>query len=182
MRTASELNCSSSIEVLPHFAQPDPLMYQIERSLKSELETDKYVSRFYADSAANLLAVHLLQHYSTKKQSIKNYTDRLPEQKIKQLRDYIQSHLNQNFGLAELAQLVHMSSSHFSKQFKHSTGLTPYQYLIECRLEEVRKLLADTNLTIAEIAQCTGFNSHSHLTRVFRKHMSTTPYTYRQML
>ena len=89
--------------------------------------------------------------------------------------EYIQSHLNQNFGLAELAQLIHMSPSHFGRQFKQSTGVTPHQYLIEYRLSEVKRLLANRNLTIAEIAESTGFNSHSHLTRVFQKRMLITP-------
>ncbi|MGB3651757.1 MAG: AraC family transcriptional regulator [Rivularia sp. (in: cyanobacteria)] len=181
--TAFEFNHSDKIEILPHFAQQDWLIYQIGLQLKSELEKSEYVSRLYADYAAHLLAVHLVEHYSTKTQPTKEYTDgRLPQQKLKQVTDYIWSHLNQNFGIAELAQLVNMSSSHFGRQFKQSTRLTPHQYLIECRLEEVRRLLANTNLTIDEIAQRTGFNSHSHLTKRFRQHMLMTPYAYRQML
>jgi AraC family transcriptional regulator len=183
-RTASEFNHSSNIEIIPHFAQPDSLIHQIGLQLKSELETNnnESVSRLYADRAAHLLAVHMLQHYSTRKQPIKKYTDGLPKRKLKQVMDYITCHLEQDFGLAELAELVHMSPSYFGSQFKQSTGLTPHQYLIKYRLSEARRLLANTNLTIEEIAQRTGFSNHSHLTRNFRKHMSITPYTYRQML
>lgn len=180
--TAFEFNHSSNIKILPHFAQPDRLISQVGLHLKSELEADKYISRLYADCSAQLLAVHLLQHYSTRKHLIKECTDGLTQRKLKQVMDYIQSHLEQDFGLAELAKLVHMSPSYFGRQFKQSTGLTPHQYLIKYRLSEARKLLTNTDLTIDGIAQHTGFNSHSHLTKVFRKHMSTTPYAYRQML
>lgn len=179
---AFELNHSNKIEILPHFAQQDLFIYQIGLQLKLELETNKYVSRLYAEYAAHLLAVHLVEHYSTKMQPTKEYTDGLPQQQLKQVMDYIRSHLNQDFGITELAELVNLSSSHFGRQFKQSTGVTPHQYLINCRLEEVKRLLAKTNLTIEEIALDTGFHSHSHLTRVFRKNISTTPYAYRQML
>ncbi len=181
-RNTSELNGSDDIEILPHFAKQDPFIYQIGLQLKSELENSESVSRLYGEYAAQLLAVHLVEHYSTKKQPIKEYTDGLPQQKFKQVTDYIWNHLNQDFGIAELAESVNMSSSHFGRQFKQSTGMTPHQYLIECRLKEVTRLLTSTNLTIAEIAYCTGFNSHSHLTRIFRKRMSVTPVEYRKML
>ena len=181
-RTASEFNHSSNIEIIPHFAQPDSLIHQIGLQLKSELEKSKCVSRLYADCAAHLLAVHMLQHYSTRKHPIRKCTDGLTQRKLKQAMDYITCHLEQDFGLAELAELVHMSPSYFGSQFKQSTGLTPHQYLIKYRISEARRLLANTNLNIDEIAQRTGFNSHSHLTKVFRQHMSITPYTYRQML
>lgn len=180
--TAFELNHSDGIEILPHFAQQDWFIYQIGLQLKLELEKSKYVSRLYADYAAHLLAVHLVEHYSTKKQPIKEYADGLPQQKLKQVTGYIWSHLNQNFGIAELAQLVNMSSTHFGRLFKQSTSMTPHQYVINCRLEEVRRLLTNTDLSISQIAQLTGFNSHSHLTRVFRQRMSITPHAYRQML
>ena len=179
--TADEFNAPDRVEILPHFAQPDPLIYQIGLALKSQLEFNEWGNKLYVESAASMLAVHLLQHYCTRKHTIEKYTGGLPNYKLRQVVDYINAHLDQNLGLASLAELVQMSHYHFGRLFKQSTGVTPYQYLIECRLERAKSLLVNTDLSIAEIAKRTGFSSHSHLTRLFCKHLSVTPHEYKQM-
>lgn len=145
------------------------------------MKSNEWNSRLYAESAASMLVVHLLLHYCGRKHTIQEYTGGLPNSKLLQVVDYINAHLDQNISLASLGELVHMSHYHFGRLFKQSTGFTPYQYLIERRLERVKSLLANTDLSIAEIAKCTGFSSHSHLTRLFCKHLSVTPRKYRQM-
>jgi AraC family transcriptional regulator len=179
-RIAHESIDLEEVEILPHFAARDPLIYQIARSLKSELESCGTMSRLYAESAAAMLAFHLLQHYSSSQKVIEEYTGGLTNSQLQHAIDYIHTHLEQNLGLVELADLVQISPDHFRKLFKQSTGQTPYKYLLECRLDKVKKLLASADLSIGEIAERTGFNSHSHLTRVFRQHLSITPKEYRQ--
>jgi AraC family transcriptional regulator len=80
-----------------------------------------------------------------------------------------------------MAKVVGVSRYYFVRLFKNSTGLTPYQYLIECRLEKAKDLLINTQLPISNIAHLSGFATHSHLTKVFQKHLSITPKIYRQM-
>ncbi len=75
-----------------------------------------------------------------------------------------------------------MSSYYFGRLFKQSMNMTLYQYLIQCRLEEARRLLRTTDLPIAEIASRTGFSSHSHLTTLFKKQFSVAPSAYRRQL
>lgn len=181
-----EFSNSNYVEILSKFAHPDSFIYQMTLKLRTEIEvsTNQSVNQFYAQSVANLLAVHLLQHYSQNKYSIKEYkyTVGLPQHKLRRVINYINSNLAQNLSLDDLAQLVHVSSSHFGRLFKQSIGLTPYQYLIERRIEKAKSLLNETELNIADIAEVTGFTSHSHLTTHFRKHVSVTPHAYRQML
>jgi AraC family transcriptional regulator len=169
------------IEVLPHFAQFDPVIYGIGLSLKSKLESDRAVNQMYVDSAAAFLASHLLENYCAHKHNIKKNTSALSRKDLQQVIDYIEAHLDWNLGLTELANLVDMSHYHFSRLFKKSMGVSPHRYLIERRIERVTHLLVSTNLSIAEIAKLTGFSSHSHLCITFRQHLSVTPDLYRQM-
>jgi AraC family transcriptional regulator len=111
-------------------------------TLKAELESGGLGSWLYAEAIANVLAVHLLQHYSTQKTVIKNYTGGLPKHKLHQVIDYINAHLDQPLGLAELAQVVGMSPGYFSRLFKQSTGFAPHQYLIQCRVNRAGDLLS----------------------------------------
>ena len=129
------------VAIAPHFAKPDLLICQLGLTLKAELEFGGLGSRLYAETIANLLAVHLLQHYSAQKPTIKHYTGGLPKYKLQQVIDYINAHLDQPLGLAELAEVVQMSPGYFSGLFKQSTGLAPHQYLIQCRVKRAKQLL-----------------------------------------
>lgn len=170
------------VELIPHFSKSDPLISQIALALKTELQSDGLSSRLYAESMATALSAHLLRHYSTVKHAIRDYAGGLSKYKLKQAIEYIHENLTEGFSLQAIANYIGMSQYHFARMFKQSTGMTPHQYLIKSRLKKAKKLLANTDLTISEIAYRTGFASQSHLTRLFRKHVTTTPKAYRQML
>jgi AraC family transcriptional regulator len=173
-----DLDC---VEILPHFAKPDPVIYEIVSQLRSQLEFEQESNQMYVDLVATFLATHLLKHYSIRKESIKKDTSSLSQKDLRQVIDYINAHLDRNLSLTELADLVEISHYHFARLFKKSTGVSPGRYIIDRRLDRVASLLAE-DLTIDEIAQCTGFSSHSYLCRMFRKYRSVTPDRYRQML
>jgi AraC family transcriptional regulator len=170
------------VELIPHFSKPDLLISQIALTLQKELISNDSGSRLYVDSMAIALSAHLLRHYSAKKHTIQDYTGGLPKYKLQQAIEYIHDHLTEGFSLEAIANYIGISQYHFAKLFKQSTGMTPHQYLIETRLEKAKILLAKTDFTISEIAYRTGFANQSHLTRLFRKYLSTTPKAYRQML
>jgi AraC family transcriptional regulator len=163
------------VEIVPNFAQPDPLIYQLGLKLKTELESGGLGSRLYADAIANLLSVHLLKHYSIQTPQIKNYSDGLPQYKLKQVCEYIDANLNRSLGLNELAQLVQMSPSYFSRLFKQSTGYAPHQYLIRCRVKRAKELLSQKKFTIAEISYQVGFANQGHLNYHFKRITGITP-------
>jgi AraC family transcriptional regulator len=169
------------VEILPHFAQHDPVIYEIVSKLTSNLEFSQGVDQMYVDSAATFLISHLIEHYSARKHHVKEETNSLSHKDLRQVIDYMDDHLNRNLGLTELADLVEMSHCHFARLFKKSTGISPGRYLTECRLERATSLLEAKDLCIDEIAQRTGFSSHSYFCRMFRKHRSVTPDQYRKM-
>jgi AraC family transcriptional regulator len=72
-----------------------------------------------------------------------------------------------------------MSPAHFARLFKQATGRTPHQYVLHCRLEHAKQLLAETTLPLSEIACQVGCADHSHLTRLFRRYVGLSPKAYR---
>jgi AraC family transcriptional regulator len=181
-RIAHEFVNPDRVEILPHFARPDPLIYEIVSALKSKLEFDQEVDQMYFDSAATFLTTHLIEHYSVRKHNIKEDANSLSHRDLRQVTDYIHTNLDQNLGLKDLSNLVGISYYHFARLFKKSTGVSPGQYLVECRLERTSSLLKDKELSIDEIARRTGFSSHSYLCRMFHKYRSVTPSEYRKLL
>lgn len=174
-----DLNCC---EIIPHFASPDPLIHHIGLALKSELETDGMGSRVYIESLATTLCIHLIKHYSSSLVKISSYSQGLPQAKLRKVTEYIKENLEKDLTLEEIAAAVGMSMYHFSRLFKQSTGLSPHQYVTNCRIDRAKKLLARTEETINQICQEVGFQNQSHFTNVFRKLIGITPKAYREQV
>ena len=180
-RTIYEVVDPDKIELLPKFAIPDPFIYQIGVALKSALTKHGTSSRLYAETLINALILHLLEHYSTTRiNTFECISGTLPQYKLQQIIDYIHAYLDSDLSLNELATLVQMSPHYFSRLFKETTGFTPHQYVIRCRIERAKDLLKQGKLSIAEVAKEVGFVDQSHLNRYFKRQLGITPKNYSQ--
>jgi AraC family transcriptional regulator len=178
----SESTKGRPIELLPQLKISDPLIRSLGTALISELKYNKERSRLYAETAASMLSVHLLQHYTALKQVVKQYENGLSQGNLRQVLDYIDSYLDQNLSLNELADLVHISPYYFARLFKQSTGMPPLQYVNKCRIKKAKRLLAQQELSILEITHQVGFQSQSYFTTLFRRSLGVTPTSYRHSL
>lgn len=169
-------------EIIPQSAINDPLIYSIGMALKVELESDNLGDRLYAESAATMLAAHILRHYSTQISTLKEVFGGLSRFKLRQVVDYMNTHIEKNLSLIELSAIVQISPHHFARSFKQSTGFSPHQYLINRRIQLAKNLLLKSDLTLAEIALQVGFHDQSRFTSVFRKHTGITPKKYRDRI
>ena len=170
---------SSRVELRESAGIRDPFVEQICLMLKQELEKGGIGSKLYAESAAQLLAVHLLRQHCTFEHRIKEYSGGLPGDRLRRVIDYVQAHLDTKLSLSELAEQAGMSLHHFSRLFKQSTGESPNQYVVRLRIEEAKRLLRETNLGVLEVALAVGYNSPSHLATQFKSLTSVTPSFYR---
>jgi AraC family transcriptional regulator len=167
---------SDRLELIPHLASLfDPLVGQIGFALKTSLEIDGKNSNLYADSIAYALVVHLLSRYSTNSRQIKTITGGFTQQQWKQIADFIDTNLDRNISLTELAKILQLSPYHFAHLFKKSTNTSPHQYLIRCRIERAKQLIVMGNLSLAAIAQTVGFASQGHFTYHFKRLVGVTP-------
>lgn len=163
------------VEIVPQLRLRDPLIQQIGLTLKSELEVDGLSDRLYAESMANALVVHLLRRYPTRKQRIRDYAGGLPKYKLQQAIDYIQAHLAEDVSLEAIAKELGISQYYFARLFKQSTGYSPYQYLIKCRIERAKQLLLQDQQSIAFVALQVGFASQSQFGKHFKRLTGVTP-------
>jgi len=93
--------------------------------------------------------------------------------------EFIASHLPEPIYVADLAAIVGLGKSAFSRLFKKSTGRTVPQYVNELRIARACLLLAETDLTVSQIAMDCGFVSPAHFQRQFREHQQCVPLAYR---
>lgn len=167
------------LEFIPEFRTRDPQIEAIGLMLLSEVQQENLGGRLYVESLTNVLALHLIRHYAATKPQLQIYEGGLPERQLLEVLEYINEHLDKDLKLADLAALAGMSQFHFGRLFKQSVGLSPYQYLLQQRVERAKQLLKQTDRLILDIALECGFNSHSHLSQQFRQLTGMTPKTYR---
>lgn len=106
--------------------------------------------------------------------------EEIREAKIQQATKYISDHYNQNITLRDVAESVYMSETYFSKKFKKVTGLNFSEYLTSIRLQQADKLLSETSLSIADVAERCGFCDANYFGDVFRKAKGISPLKYRK--
>jgi AraC family transcriptional regulator len=177
-----EVLTAEEIELVPHFATlQDPLILGIVSSLKDELEPQSQVENLYVEQLKTTLVIHLLKKYCATKLKTSTFPDGLPRNKLRQILDYIHTHLDTEIKLVSLAKMVGISQYYFCQQFKNAVGITPYQYVIQQRIEKAKQMLKNQNLAICDIALACGFANQSHLTKYFRKLTGSTPKDYQQL-
>src|SRR5262249_50083906 len=95
-------------------------------------------------------------------------------------KEFMQAHLQEDIRLIQVARACNLSSGHFARAFRRSTGVSPRRWLSDCRLEKVKKLMRTTPLSLTDIAHESGFNDQSYLCRVFVKSMGISPGAWRR--
>jgi AraC family transcriptional regulator len=171
-RSKTELLCRPFVR--------DPQLTAIANLFQHEIETGGMGGTLYAESLRNILSVHLLRHYSAFTSRSPLPISSLSSIQLDRILDYIETHLSQTIHLANLAAIVRISESHFSRSFKQSTGTTPHQYVLKRRVERAKQLLLKSQLSILEVALECGFAHPGHLSRHFKRIVGTTPNKFRQ--
>ena len=185
VHTAEQTEClnSNKIELNPIAIGRDPQIEYIARSFLAEMQSDAIGGRLYSETLATQFAIHLLRKYCIFPAQLKQYEKGLSRRQLRAVIDYIDAHLESSISLKDLAQVSGLNSHHyFCHLFKRSTGISPYQYVIQQRVELAKQLLKKENLPLVEIALICGFSSQSALSKTFRQCVGTTPRIYRQEL
>jgi AraC family transcriptional regulator len=162
-----------------HVSLQDPLLSQLVTTLADETEGG-FADRVLVESLGTALLIRLVGHF----------VEHLPlpaskglsPERLQRVRDYVEAHLDDDLSLTVLADIACLSPYHFSRSFKQAAGVGPQRYVIERRVERAKRLLRQTHLPVALIAQEAGFADQSHLTQMFRREVGVTPGRFRAAL
>jgi AraC family transcriptional regulator len=181
-RTAEEVaGCDPAhLSVEEHSGFQDPLLTQIGLALWRELEQPAPAGKLYAQSAAHMLAIHLLRSYTAVGAAIEEPSQGLTHQQVQRVLDFVQAHLSQELSLEALAQQIGLSPYHFARLFRQTTGESPHQFVLRQRIERAQRLLQERDVSLAHVAGASGFANQSHLTQAFKRHLGLTPQAYRE--
>ncbi|WP_386079178.1 AraC family transcriptional regulator [Vreelandella sp. F11] len=94
-------------------------------------------------------------------------------------KEYIHAYLDRDISLDDISQAAHLSKYHFLRLFRQHYGLTPHQYVINCRINAARSAL-DLGASLTEVALRYGFADLSHFNRRFKRIYGMTPHQYQR--
>lgn len=101
------------------------------------------------------------------------------KENLKTVIDYMNENYAAGVSCSELSKLIKMDKYGFIRAFKKQTNKTPYEYLLDLKIEKAKKMLKDGKYSITEISMLCGFSSHSHFTTTFRKKIGISPTEYK---
>ncbi len=100
---------------------------------------------------------------------------------IERLLKYIREHLADNFGMEELAEIVHLNPQYMMRIFKKHQGISILAYLTNERINFAKELLEKTDYPIYQVADMVGYPNYNYFSRLFKKQTEVTPQEYRSM-
>lgn len=107
----------------------------------------------------------------------------LSRRTLRKVQDFIDTNLANQFGIKDIARAACLSPDHLGHAFRQSTGQSLWQHVLQCRTSLACRLIAGRpDTTLAEIAQCSGFESYSQFVAAFRKACGQTPGDYRRLV
>jgi len=167
------------VELFDVLKTEDTVLSTIASGLARESRESGLGGRLYVDSLKNQTCVHMLRHYASVAFREPSSYGGLSRAQCRLLTEYVEGNLDRNISLADLAGVVQLSVFHFMRKFRADFGCPPHAYVMQRRMEHARRQLARRDIPLKVVAANCGFSDQSHMTRLFRRLLGTTPAGYR---
>ncbi|MGY8663797.1 AraC family transcriptional regulator [Bradyrhizobium sp. UFLA05-109] len=177
-----EANRINELRYEPGAGVDDAVMQALTTSLLPSFENPERASRLFIDHVTFAVGIHVAKTYGGLVPPPRRSRGGLAPWQLRQAKETLAANLRGDISLIDLANDCGVSTSHFSRAFRQSTGVAPHQWLLQRRVEEAKRLLPDRRLSLAEIALSCGFGDQSHFTRVFTRLTGIGPGAWRRNL
>ncbi len=131
----------------------------------------------FAEQAGRELVAFYLQQFCGRADHGEH--DALSERELRRVREFIHASVGDKITLPQLARLADMSVANFSRRFRMSTGMAPYRYVLQTRIDYAKRALGQQR-PLADIALKLGFYDQSQFSNTFRRIVGMSPRQYRQ--
>jgi len=136
--------------------------------------------RLFLDSVEQALAVALVNGYAVRHRSVQTHRGGLGCARLRRIKEFVDAKMEDEVTLCEMAQSVELSTAHFARMFRKSTGETPHQFVMRHRIERAKEMLRTSDARVLDVAVACGFKTQGHFARVFRRMCGVGPTEYRQ--
>jgi AraC family transcriptional regulator len=138
--------------------------------------------RLFLDSIEQAMAVALVNGHAVRHRPVQIYKGGLGSARLRRIKELVRAKIEDDLSLDEMAQSVGLSTAHFARMFRKSTGETPHQFVLRQRIERAKAMLRAPNARVLDVAVACGFKTQQHFAQVFRDVWGVSPTDYRQDL
>lgn len=160
---------------IPRLRFSDDRVWTLIGLLTDAIDDADPISQLYGDSLIAAIAARLFERPTQTKGGKRG----LSAIQLRDAMSYLEANMPARVELAALAHPAGLSQAHYCRAFKASTGLAPYQWQLQARVERAKGLLLNTNRCLEQIAEATGFADAVHFGRTFRRMTGATPAAWR---
>jgi AraC-like DNA-binding protein len=162
----------------------NPRVERIMRDVADEISFEHAGKEALIGALIEQLTIYLVRNYSVIRMSDQLELSRvgIVDRRVRRAVELMESHLDRDLPLSELAAAAYLSAFHFSRLFKKVMGTSPHAYLAGLRTSRAQVLLSESDLSVTEIATRVGYTSSSHFTKAFRDATGLSPTAFRKAL
>jgi len=178
--TAATDEADGEIELHPHRKFADSRLGALVNAVHAEMLAGFPSGRLFLDSIEQAMAVALVSGQAVKSRPVTISRGGLGSSRLRRITDLVHARLEDELGLDELAQSVGLSTAHFARMFRKSTGETPHQFVLRNRLERAKAMLRAPDMRVLAVAVACGFKTQQHFAQAFRSVYGVSPTEYRE--
>jgi AraC family transcriptional regulator len=160
----------------------EPRLSAMVAAVHAEMVAGFPSGRLFLDSVEQAMAVTLVNGHAVRHRPVQIYRGGLGSARLRRIRELVHARMEDDLGLDEMAQAVGLSTAHFARMFRKSTGETPHQFVLRERLERAKAMLRAPATRVLDVAVACGFKTQQHFAQAFRDLWGITPTEYRQDL
>jgi AraC family transcriptional regulator len=165
----------------PMLGEKDAVLEHLASAIGETVIGGLPASTLFVDPIVKAIANRFIAiNYHTPAVEPGKQTQRLTNRQMRRIRDFVEAHLETDIRLDMMAAVSGRSTEYFVRIFKATAGVSPYQYVLNLRIERAKELLGVEGSSIADVALRCGFSHQEHLTRMFRRFTGVTPGRYRR--
>jgi AraC family transcriptional regulator len=164
----------------PGAESDDPTVRGLTGALLAALERPEQASKLFVDQVGLALATHMAATYGEAAPKPAIHSGGLAPWQLKRAKALMDAELSSELPVAVIAGACGLSASYFTRAFKLSTGMPPYRWLLQRRIDRAMTLLKTSVLSLSDIAASCGFADQSHFTRTFSRTVGVSPGLWRK--
>ncbi len=168
------------VELHPSFKFANPRLRALVAAAHAEMVAGFPSGRLFLDSVEQAIAVALVKDYAVRHRPVEIYRGGLGAGRVRRIKELVDAKMEDDLSLDEMAQSVGLSTAHFARMFRKSTGESPHQFVLRQRIERAKAMLRAPDARVLDVAVACGFKTQQHFAKVFRDVCSVSPTEYRQ--
>src|SRR4030095_16732454 len=158
----------------------DPRLSAMVAAVDAEMAAGFPNGRLFLDSVEQAMAVALVKGHAVRHRPVQIYRGGLGSARLQRIRELVPAKMEDALRLDEVAQSVGLSTAHFARMFRKSTGETPHQFVLRQRVERAKAMLRAPDARVLDVAVACGFKTQQHFAQVFCDVCGVSPTQYRR--